>query len=144
MKTYTLKTLAFVFFSMLISGYSYSHIQQRTQPPIILKQTAKGSFKIVNNRHKDLEAFYITSIEQADFESYRLKSTEVTLYFENGFECVLISAKELYLIDKNINPASYDEEHSLETYSTPTFLITDSGLIKAKTNESHKRAVDKH
>lgn len=108
------------------------------------QHTIKGSFKIINSTDKEKEAFYVSSIENADMEVYRLKNKEVTLHFENGFDCILISAKDLYLIDNKINPSQYNDTTLMEDISLTTFFITDSGLIKAKLSQVGKRATITH
>lgn len=108
------------------------------------QQTVSGSFKIINSTNKDKESFYVSSIENAEMEVYRLKNKEVTLHFENGFDCVLMSAKELYLINDKINPSLYNDLNLMEDISSTTFFITDSGLIKAKLSQVGKRASVSH
>ncbi len=93
-------------------------------------QTMKGSFKIINNNHPENESFYITSIEKANLESYRLQNKEVTVQFENGFDCVFESAKAMFLEGKNINATSYQESFS-ENFSLPVFNIINSGALVA-------------
>ncbi len=93
-------------------------------------QTLPNSFKITNSRHPENEAFYYTSIEKADMEKYRLKDKEVTLKFENGFECVLFSAKELFMNGRNINAASY-EENFPKKFTLPVFNMLESGQLVA-------------
>ena len=99
-------------------------------PVFLTAQTIQGSFKIINNKHPESEAFYISSIEKASMESYRLQSEEVTLKFENGFECVLLSAKQVFLIGKIINVSTYLDKFSVD-YSLPTFTVLESGQLIA-------------
>ncbi|HXD93241.1 MAG TPA: hypothetical protein VNX01_08510 [Bacteroidia bacterium] len=107
-------------------------------PFFVFAQTITGSFKLVNNRHPEQESFYISSITKADMEKYRLKDKEVTLKFENGFECVLFSAKELFMNGRNINAASYEESFPAK-YSLPYFNILDSGQLMAVYESERKK-----
>jgi hypothetical protein len=93
-------------------------------------QTMPGSFKIINNSHPEREKFYISSIEKADMESYRLKNKEVTVHFENGFDCIFTSAKALFLAGKQINATSYQEDFAAN-FLLPSFNIVSSGNLVA-------------
>ena len=100
-------------------------------PLLGYSQTIPNSFKIINNRHPENEAFYITSIEKASMEKYRLKDKEVTLTFENGFDCVMLSAKELFMSGKKVNAANYEESFSSK-FILPVFTVIDGGQLTAR------------
>jgi hypothetical protein len=93
-------------------------------------QTIPNSFKITNNKHPEKETFYIASIEKANMEKYRLKNKEVTLSFDNGFDCVMLSAKELFTSGENVNPTNYQESFS-DRFSLPVFTVLDDGHLIA-------------
>lgn len=93
-------------------------------------KTIPNSFKIINNQHPEKETFYIVSIGKADMEKYRLKDKQVTLKFENGFECLMLSAKELFMNGSSINAASYEESFSPK-FPLPVFNILESGQLMA-------------
>jgi hypothetical protein len=111
------KTYVLLFFILFVYLKGYS-------------QTISNSFKITNNAHPESEAFFIKSIEKANMESYRLKSRDVSVEFENGFTCVFESAKSLYAKGIQVNPANYLEEFPKE-YTLPKFKIIDAGNIYA-------------
>jgi hypothetical protein len=102
-------------------------------------QTIPNSFKLTNNLHTEKEAFYVASIEKADMEKYRLKDKEVTLKFENGFECTLFSAKELFMNGRSINAASYEESFP-RRFMLPVFTILESGQLMARYQNMGKLA----
>lgn len=118
--------IVLAFFLLMISYVGYA---QKTVP---------GSFKIANNNRPENEAFYKTSIEKADMEQFRLKDKEVTLEFENGFQCVLMSAKEVFIKGGSIRPDDYQDNFPM-TYSLPLFDIAQNGLIMAKSKKLDKR-----
>ncbi|HEX7413863.1 MAG TPA: hypothetical protein VF411_07430 [Bacteroidia bacterium] len=96
-----------------------------------LGQTIPNSFKIINNQHPESEAFYIASITKASMENYRLKDKEVTLKFDNGFNCVMLSAKDLFRSGKSINASNYQESFPIN-FSLPVFNILQDGHLMAK------------
>ncbi|MHB8260673.1 MAG: hypothetical protein ACYDCN_06665 [Bacteroidia bacterium] len=100
-------------------------------PIVLVGQTIPNSFKIINNNHPEKEAFYIASIEKANMENYRLKDKEVILKFDNGFECVMLSAKDLFMIGKSINAVNYQESFPIN-FSLPFFNILQDGHLMAK------------
>jgi hypothetical protein len=93
-------------------------------------QTITGSFKIINNTHPEQEKFYISSIEKSNMENYRLQDKETIVHFENGFDCVFASAKDLFLNGRQLNAASYQEDFA-KNFIQPTFNITASGYLVA-------------
>jgi hypothetical protein len=94
------------------------------------QKTVPGSFTLTNNQHPENEAFYITSIEKADMEKFRLKDKEVTIEFENGFTCVMLPAKELFISGKNVNPLNYQEGFS-RNFVMPVFNVMPDGHLTA-------------
>lgn len=101
-------------------------------------QTIPNSFKIINNRHSENEAFYIASITKADMEKYRLRDKEVTLRFENGFDCVMIPAKQLFLKGMNINASNYEEKFP-PLFALPVFNIIPDGHLMATYMNANER-----
>lgn len=63
-------------------------------------------------------------------EKFRLQDKEVTLKFDNGFDCIMTSAKQLFLNGNNINATSYELEFTKD-YSLPNFNILESGQLMA-------------
>ena len=102
------------------------------------QKTISGSFKITNNMHPENETFYLTSIGKANMEKFRLRDKEVTLEFENGFQCVLLSAKEVFIRGGSIKPDDYQDNFPM-TYTLPLFNISQSGLIMAQSKKLDKR-----
>jgi hypothetical protein len=107
-------------------------------PLFVSAQTIQGSFKILNNKHPENEAFYIASIEKASMETYRLATEEVILTFENGFECELLSAKQLFLNGKSVNPNEYKSSLPM-FYPLPVFEILKDGHLMAVYSKPTKK-----
>ena len=84
--------------------------------------------------------FYSKSIENADLESYRLKTEKVILKFKNGFLLELLPAKELMI--KNIVPGidinNYSDHSTNLNYKTPVFQVLDSGWLTAEIQNTNK------
>ena len=112
-------------------------------PFFAFAQTIPGSFKLINNQHPEQESFYIASITKADMESYRLQSKEVTVHFENGFDCVMVSAKELFMNGKSLNAGNYSESF-LANYTLPVFFILPEGGIVATYSVPDKNSKKQH
>jgi hypothetical protein len=108
-------------------------------PLLGFTQTIPNSFKIINNRHPENEAFYITSIEKASMEKFRLKDKEVTLMFENGFDCVMIPAKQLFLKGVSINALNYEEKFA-PLFSLPVFNVLQDGHLMATYSNDPKKS----
>ncbi|MES2565732.1 MAG: hypothetical protein V4565_02630 [Bacteroidota bacterium] len=94
------------------------------------KTTVKNSYNIhpnrsLNNTESD---FFAKSIEEVDFEKYRLKSKDVVLVFTNGFNLVLTAADRLSLNGILVNTADYSEDATSE-YIYPSFKIDESGIV---------------
>ena len=92
------------------------------------QKTLPGSFKITNNKHPENEAFYITSIEKANMEQFRLKDESVSLNFNNGFVLELFSAKDVFIKQGQIDPTSY-KTSSPANLELPVFSIQQDGWI---------------
>lgn len=114
------KLVLFIVFCLSLNGFS---------------QTIPNSFKITNNNHPENELFYVASISKADMEKYRLKNQDVTLHFENGFDCIMISAKQLFLNGININANNYPEKFPFHL-SLPIFNVLESGQLMAVYNNT--------
>jgi hypothetical protein len=118
------KLLLLILFSLIIKGFS---------------QTLPNSFKIKNSNHPENEVFYIASIEKANMEKYRLKDSDITLHFENGFDCVMISAKQLFLNGVTINASNYEEKFPVH-YSLPVFNVLQDGQLMAVYSNIDKKS----
>lgn len=97
----------------------------------ISSQNRSVSFKIIENGGvlpNDV-ASYETAISIANMENYRFKSSADTLEFTNGLKFVLISAHELFILEKKINPANYSEK--IKGYLMPKFQLTPQGTLIA-------------
>lgn len=99
--------------------------------------TIPGSFSIIGEESESKRTFYIQSIESANMEQFRLKNQDVALHFENGFECVLFSAKSLIIKGVAVNPNLYKETFDL-TYTLPVFLVQPSGQIVGQVSKFEK------
>ncbi|MEO6303725.1 MAG: hypothetical protein ABIP51_11205 [Bacteroidia bacterium] len=111
-----LKIFLFVCFYVFIHGNIFSQ---------------NNSFKIIHNGNvlSNEIASYEKAISIANMENYRYKSTADTLEFTNGLKFVLVSAHELFILDKKINPASYSEK--VKGYLMPKFQLTPEGTLIA-------------
>lgn len=97
-------------------------------------KTISNSFVINGVFDNQKLSFYTSSIENSNFEQYRLRDAAVTLTFKNGFTLELVSAKDLTIKNKlqNVNPNQYQEKKSVPAgYVYPVFEITESGWILA-------------
>lgn len=63
-------------------------------------------------------------------EKYRLRDKEITLKFENGFDCVMMSAKQLFLKGVSVNAMNYEEKFA-PLYTLPVFTILQDGHLMA-------------
>jgi hypothetical protein len=95
-------------------------------------KTLPNSFAIHGKLSSELLIFYTKSIENSNFEQFRLKSIPVILKFKNGFLLELLSAKELLVRNKEeqININKYADNIALG-YKYPMFEILESGWIIA-------------
>ena len=73
----------------------------------------------------------ITKITKANLESYRLQDKRITLSFDNGFDIVLLSAKELEQMGLIHNATTYQSAYS-PTFKMPHFHLNDAGIICAE------------
>lgn len=118
-----------VLFSMMGFGVSSAIAQQN--------HTIPGSFSVVGEDDQTKKTFYVQSIENADMEKFRLRNEDVALHFQNGFECVLFSAKSLIIKGINVNPNLYSEKFAA-TYTLPVFTIQPSGQIVGEVSKFEK------
>lgn len=100
-------------------------------------QTIPGSFSVIGEDDQTKRSFYVQSIEKADMEKFRLKNEDVALHFQNGFECVLFSAKSLIIKGISVNPNMYPEQFQ-PTYTLPVFTIQPSGQIVGEVSKFQK------
>lgn len=109
-------------------------------PNLVLGQgaTVKNSIVIVNNKFPDKENYYKEAIYKANMEGYRLRETNDTLKFKEGFDCVLLSAKELLNKGIAIDLDSY-QLNFVYNYRKPEFSITDDGYLVATYIKVSKR-----
>jgi hypothetical protein len=70
------------------------------------------------------------AISAANLETYRLKSKEVVLKFEEGFDCILVPAETLKKQGISINTQLYNTEYP-DNYKLPLFSILKDGTLKA-------------
>jgi hypothetical protein len=94
-------------------------------------KTIPNSFVIKNNSGKVKDGLITSAITNANMESYRLKDKDVTLHFEEGFDCMLYSAKSLFVKGISIDANSYKSDFT-ERYKLPIFSISASGILIAK------------
>jgi len=121
-KLYTLSLLVFLFVS------------------VGMAQTPAGSFVITENGTAQNTASYITAIENADMESYRLQNERVKLSFDNGLTFELLSANEMAAAGMNVNASEYRQENPV-TYRPPVLHLIANGKIAAEyqTNTAKNR-----
>lgn len=97
----------------------------------ILSQNRSNSFKIIANGSvlPNEISTYETAISAANMENYRFKSSADTLEFTNGLKFVLMSAHELFVLEKKINPSNYSER--IKGYLMPKFQLAPGGTLIA-------------
>ena len=100
-------------------------------------QAASNSIIIKNNQHPEQEAFYKGAILRANMETYRLKSTNVTITFAEGFECELVAASTLVQLGSPIDVDSYQNSFSTN-FILPVFSITADGYLIATYQKTGK------
>ncbi len=100
-------------------------------------QAASNSIIIKNNQHPEQEAFYKGAILRANMEAYRLKSTNVTITFAEGFECELVAASTLVQLGSPIDVDSYQNSFSTN-FILPVFSITADGYLIATYQKTGK------
>lgn len=105
------------------------------------KTTIKNSFVIHGEDLKSNEvAAFTKSIENADFEQFRLQTETVLLKFKNGFTLELISAKDLIVrnIKADLDINSYTNYPSSSNYKYPLFEILPDGWVIAAAENTTK------
>ncbi|MBA2610959.1 MAG: hypothetical protein H0U95_03240 [Bacteroidetes bacterium] len=113
-----IKILLFVFFCVF-------------SPKNIFSQNHPAGFKIIANGTVLPNEIpkYINAISAANMENYRFKSTQDTLEFTNGLKFVLLSAHELFVLEKKIDPTHYSEK--IKGYLMPKFQLATGGTLIA-------------
>lgn len=112
------KTLLTFILVQLLSSFSFSQ--------------TNSTFKIISSGNITNVADYEVAIRKADMESYRYRSQNDTLSFDNGLKFILFSAEDLrdkgVSIDLNNykNPEEIDKE-----YINPIFSLTPDGWLIA-------------
>lgn len=105
------------------------------------KTTIKNSFVIHGEDLKSAELTAFTkSIENADFEQFRLQTETVILKFKNGFTLELISAKDIVVrnIKADLDVNSYTNYPASPNYKYPLFEILPSGWVIAAAENTTK------
>ncbi len=104
-------------------------------------KTLANSFTIHGKLSGELLSFYSKSIEAADFEQFRLKTTSVILKFKNGFLLELFSAKELVIKNKevHIDINKYADNVTVPGYKYPLFEVLNSGWITAGVENTNSK-----
>jgi hypothetical protein len=102
-------------------------------------KTLPNSFVLQGDFDKSKTSFYENSILAASMETYRLKESDVVLKFKDGFECVMYSAKSLFLKGISIEVNNYKDSFPKD-YILPIFTIYSNGQLGAETprNPSYK------
>jgi hypothetical protein len=132
-----MRKLAFLIM-VLIGSYLRSDAQEihpaTNYPDYIQSNSVTESgkkFYLTGSIDNNKKAFYISSIEKADMESYRLRDKEVIVEFKEGFKCVLPSAKQLIITGSQIDPNSYKEGFD-NRFVMPVFSIQTDGHLVAE------------
>ena len=130
---------AFFFMVLFVIGFN-SVIAQNNQLSNSDKTFPK-SFVIHGKFSDELLNFYTKSIESANFEQYRLKTTPVILKFKNGFLLELLSAKEFVIKQKEvqIDINKYSDNITAQGYKYPLFEILESGWITAGVENTNSK-----
>ena len=118
-----MKLLTYLSFTIIVSIAS-------NNAAIAQGATVKNSIVIVNNTIPEKESYYKEAIYKANMESYRLREKNDTLKFKEGFDCVLLSAKELSNKGITIDVDSYQKDF-VYNFRKPEFSITNDGYLVA-------------
>lgn len=118
MKTLILRRFTLTISSILFIGFIYS-------------QTPQNSFVIIENGNAENISDYQNAIQNADFESYRLRNDRLQLSFDNGLKFELVSAYEMQQLGYNIDPINYKENNPLN-YQPPVLILGSNGMIGAQ------------
>ncbi len=97
---------------------------------ILAQTTVKNSIIIINNKSPEKETFYKESIYKANMEPYRLKEKNDTVKFAEGFQCVILAAKQLAATGITIDADLY-QSNFVYNYRKPEFSITEDGHLIA-------------
>ena len=109
----------------------------------IFCQTPTKSFEY--HVHGAIQAFtqnqIDTFISRSNLEGFRLLDQRVTLTFDNGFDIILFSAKELQHLGVISNTVSYQAAFPID-FKLPEFHLNQSGQIAAEypTNKKFKHS----
>jgi hypothetical protein len=94
-------------------------------------QTPAGSFQCnMKNSRGMSQADINTFISRIDFENYRLLDLRTTLSFDNGFDIIMLSAREAKAQGLIRDIAAYQASFS-PTFRLPVFHITADGKVSA-------------
>lgn len=94
-------------------------------------KTLPNSIMLKGEIDKSKLIYFETCILNASMESFRLKDTDVILKFKEGFECVLFSAKSLFVKGIKVDPSTYNVKFN-SNYRLPVFSISASGNLVAE------------
>jgi hypothetical protein len=94
-------------------------------------QTLPNSIILKGEIDKSKLKYFETCILNASMESFRLKETDVVIKFKEGFECVLLSVKSLYVKGILVDPSNYKLKFN-SGYRLPVFSISESGNLLAE------------
>jgi hypothetical protein len=108
----------FLFFSLSV----FSQAPETTIP---------GSFQLIKNNFPDQSVFFTKSILKSNLETYRLKNKRVVLEFKNGFQCELLSAKEVFMSGVKVDMNTYQENFDKD-FALPIFSINEHGWLMAE------------
>jgi hypothetical protein len=98
---------------------------------VLRAQTVSGSFEIISNGTAENPSAYVTAIQHADFESYRLLGERVRLSFDNGLTFELLSVYELAGAGFTLSTSDYRSENP-PGYTAPVFHLAPNGMIAAE------------
>ncbi len=79
-----------------------------------------------------------TYISKSNMESFRLQDARTTLTFSNGFEIILLSAKELQAAGLITNVSSYKAAFA-PNYKLPKFYLNQIGQIGAESTITNSK-----
>jgi hypothetical protein len=116
-----MKRLFFIFVLALFSNFI---IGQQTLSTDIYKINVYANSAVLSKH--DLN----DRLSKLNLEAYRLRDKETIVFFENGFEIILFSAKQLLstgkIQDANIYPIDFDRG-----YEIPRYTLLDNGNFLA-------------
>jgi hypothetical protein len=118
-----IKKIIFVLVLMFFFQPDESHAQSKST-------STESSFKVLKTAGiSDLTA-YEKAVNVPDIENFRYKTKRNTIVFDNGITIELLSAQELFIMGKSVQPNDYSDTRD-KKYIQPIFHLAENGSLVA-------------